>query len=542
LNDASPTKEWVLAGGLSVQAVDITDGTEDSRMDFWTIDASSYAVRMSINEDGNVGIGTTSPSYLLEVNGAGSETALNVSDALFVNGSNVGINTTDPKAPLSFATTVGQKIEFYNAGTNNEFGIGVESGELRISTGASSKIAFRTDGYNGNERMVIDTDGDIGIGTASPSTKLDVNGSLNISDSSGKIYTPELCLDGVCQTSWPSGGGGGNGWLNSSTQVYLADPTDHLNVSDNLWVNSSSGRVGIGTTNPAEELHISSTTPALQFTDTDASNADAKISSGGGNIRIQADENNENAGSFIRFDIDGADSLMYINYSGNVGISDISPGYKLEVNGSLNVESTAGSSYFFVNQSDGNVGIGTTTPSNDLEVRGNLTVSSSSTNRGYFEVSDGLVNIKSSKDGAVGTAIALFTQTSAGATTERVRINENGSVGIGTVPTGDDKLEILRTSGNMGLRIRGDTGVQADMVFDSPTGGVDQKKVQILSTGGLFTVRGINDTESAVTYNLFVANLTNGNVGIGTTSPGAKLDISWGGYQGTSAFFRSLYT
>ena len=71
----------------------------------------------------------------------------------------VGINQTSPNAPLSFNTGVGQKIELYNQGSNNEFGIGVQSSELRISSGTNSRISFFTNGYNGNERLRIDSDG-----------------------------------------------------------------------------------------------------------------------------------------------------------------------------------------------------------------------------------------------------------------------------------------------------------------------------------------------------------------------------------------------
>ena len=83
---------------------------------------------------------------------------------IITNTGNVGINQASPNAPLSFNTGVGQKIEFYNQGSNNEFGIGVQSSELRISSGTNSRISFYTNGYSGNERLRIDSNGDVVLG------------------------------------------------------------------------------------------------------------------------------------------------------------------------------------------------------------------------------------------------------------------------------------------------------------------------------------------------------------------------------------------
>ena len=61
-----------------------------------------------------------------------------------------------------------------------------------------------------NNSIIIQTATGIGIGTTSPTTKLDVNGSINISLSTGILYAPQICLAGTCQTSWPSGADGNN--------------------------------------------------------------------------------------------------------------------------------------------------------------------------------------------------------------------------------------------------------------------------------------------------------------------------------------------
>ena len=89
---------------------------------------------------------------------------------------NVGIGTTSPSAPLSFANSTGAKINLYST----TYAIGVESSELRIAS--NDKITFFTDGYSSGEKMRISNNGNVGIGTTSPSQTLDVNGTITATD------------------------------------------------------------------------------------------------------------------------------------------------------------------------------------------------------------------------------------------------------------------------------------------------------------------------------------------------------------------------
>ena len=109
-------------------------------------------------------------ALIFNVNG-GSERLRIASDG------KVGINQASPNAPLSFNTGVGQKVEFYNQGSNNEFGIGVQSSELRISSGTNSRISFFTNGYSGDERLRIQSNGRVGINRETSSFMLDIRGN-----------------------------------------------------------------------------------------------------------------------------------------------------------------------------------------------------------------------------------------------------------------------------------------------------------------------------------------------------------------------------
>ena len=104
-------------------------------------------------------------------------TALNTMS--LVNGK-VGIEIDTPQAPLSFANVAGNKIDFYyNTTTNDRYGIQVQASELRIHSGeagdSTGGITFgKDDGTTFTEAMRIRNDGNVGIGTASPTSQLSI--------------------------------------------------------------------------------------------------------------------------------------------------------------------------------------------------------------------------------------------------------------------------------------------------------------------------------------------------------------------------------
>lgn len=86
----------------------------------------------------------------------------------------IGIGTTTPTAPLSFASSVGNKIVLWGDGSTNHYGLGVQSGQLQIYTNQSSdNIVF---GYGRStafaERMRLNGNGYLGIGNNNPNAPL----------------------------------------------------------------------------------------------------------------------------------------------------------------------------------------------------------------------------------------------------------------------------------------------------------------------------------------------------------------------------------
>lgn len=101
--------------------------------------------------------------------------------ALTNNGTEVGIGVAASNAaPLTFASAVGKKINFYPAQPDG-YCMGVEASDLRFAggTAGSDAITFRTQGYNGTERMRIAGNGNVGIGgVTNPTVPLSFNDDL----------------------------------------------------------------------------------------------------------------------------------------------------------------------------------------------------------------------------------------------------------------------------------------------------------------------------------------------------------------------------
>ena len=125
---------------------------------------TSDAERMRIDSSGNVGIGTSSPAYKLDVPAT-----------VQFQGITIGANGTDIKSTTYGPITL--QAQASGAGTN-------------------SFAAIYT---SGSERMRIDSSGNVGIGTASPSQKLQVEGTIY--STSGGFQFP----DNTTQTTAATG-------------------------------------------------------------------------------------------------------------------------------------------------------------------------------------------------------------------------------------------------------------------------------------------------------------------------------------------------
>ncbi|WP_339606405.1 hypothetical protein [uncultured Roseivirga sp.] len=232
---------------------------------------------------GNVGIGTTSPSFSLEVraadvlfgtsgteenrfyfySGSDNESSqfwmynamaentikLKSDGDSFFNGGNVGIGTTSPQAKLHVEGDVqiksGEKLQWGGTQTAIE------------GSTVSNKIAFFT---NSLERFRVDDGGNVGIGTTSPSEKLELIGNMRIKGVSGFSH-------GNLQFYRANGflfmtiGQADLNVANSTFDFHHHNGNDIrflINNSENLRIKLN-GNIGIGTTSPTEKLEVNGT-------------------------------------------------------------------------------------------------------------------------------------------------------------------------------------------------------------------------------------------------------------------------------------------
>ncbi len=358
----------------------------------------------------------------------------------------------------------------------------------------------------------------------------------------------------------------------------LTSPAIQMNVGDNGATNAltvlNNGNVGIGTTSPGAKLEVAGGTDGRLKIYGDSYQSNMRVATGGvywtaGTIENETafwqfsasgGINNLKTGSrdFQIYATDSNNPIAYFTTTGNVGIGTTTPSAKLSIKGAgtttgINFQTTNSAGSPLVTMLDsGNVGIGTTTPAYALDVAGNvyfrqvvgqnqLVVGQASAQSGYraFIKAGNLANIGLGIRGASGQTANLF-QWENDSGTGLGGIDASGNVGIGTTsPTSplhieadNDPKAILVNNG--GLRMNGGNSFfifsnLASNSFD----GISNVINNFNNYAGLLlrkTSTGTGDyflVEDSATNSIFKID-TNGRVGIGTTSPGEKLEVDNG--------------
>ena len=255
-----------------------------------------------------------------------------------VTGGNVGINEASPQERLQIDGNI--KLSSNNQYLKFIAGNSQQSGLLAIDADSNNRAGINFQGVAANqvtaitfstsdtvntmaERMRIDDDGNVGIGTNNPATTL----HLKNSDPRITITDSDTGGDFVIRNT----SGAGYLTVENHPLLFYTDSTERLRIA-------SSGNVGIGTQNPANKLEVGGVISATDLFvtsggDTTSNNISGKFSHGGINSKslvIGADPNNVGGNTRLQFDVDGTERLRIVS-SGNVGIGTDNPQARLHV-------------------------------------------------------------------------------------------------------------------------------------------------------------------------------------------------------------------
>jgi hypothetical protein len=264
------------AGTISVRHItsNQTAAAESSYMSFFTRNAGAVAEKMRILNTGSVGIGTTNPATKLHI-GAGSirmddgyslswggtangvlgsnasnylRFSTNGAVAMVIdNNGDVGIGTTNPARLLTVDNATSPEIGLYTAGTER----------VKFSTNGSAQSVLAID-IGGTPRFIIDSSGNVNIGSESVNTLryLDVtNGNTGANAGSIlRLITSNAAGSGNTTVDIVKYKNGQFAINNNDTNA-AAFTSFNVGASERLRIDSS-GNVGIGTTSISGKLHV----------------------------------------------------------------------------------------------------------------------------------------------------------------------------------------------------------------------------------------------------------------------------------------------
>lgn len=360
----------------------VTDGVWDND-NYWGFyndvsDANKLSVlyngakKLTVAANGNVGIGTSNPGSLLDIHGGTRFTVRLDKDGR----SKVGnLYSSDDTLAL---------VSFGNA-------------EISIDDNNNTDDRVFRVVHNGNEELMrLQENGNVGIGTNNPATKLHLhegdlritNGQLDFGDHARVLKYTE---DGYMSLQSP-------GFVsividdnnNNNNQAFLIKKDSYdPSAATELFRVQENGRVGIGTSNPASELHVvgKTTTSGLDLNTT-------------GNTTFNVNRGLDQHGG-IRFLEEGDDQPQWIfpyfrGWQGENLIIRDEKHYK---------------DVMTFEYGTGMVGIGVSDPESSLDVKGNITVRDASENI-ILELGSGLdyaegFNVTDHQNAAPGTVLSI---------------------------------------------------------------------------------------------------------------------------------------
>jgi hypothetical protein len=431
---------------------------------------------INIDSSGNVGIGKSNPSEILDVSG-------NIKFSGNIIGSGYHLTSLN-------ATNITSGVLSVNRGGTGATTL--TAGSILVGNGTSTLIQPSNLTWNTGTNTLSATNF---VGSGAGLT------SLNATNITGNINVAQ----------------GGTGLTTLTTgQLLVGNGTSALTQSANLVWDNTNNRLGIGITNPQYILDIQGVQPTLRLLDTRSD----------GNAIISLNEFTDNYGYDIAY-IGNTDNKLYIRgynnsatpridmtfdrTTGNVGIGTTTPNTKLDVNGNISLKSDSASSLFW---------------------SGTLTSLGRANGSGDFSSSAvaGDLVLRS-----VGKLI-LQSGTGIGAIVIDTSNNINIDSGILYIDASNNNVGIGTTQPNKKLHVTGDTRIEGSLIVN---GTVTQINTNVGTTEQLLITNDgtgpaliVNQTgaqpiiefqdDGSTCFKIF----DGGNLGIGTASKVVSVDIS----------------
>jgi trimeric autotransporter adhesin len=513
-----------------------------------------------------------------------SANALTSGNGISVSSSSVGFNSTAGLANFTLsgnnAANTGPVLKVVNSGTNN-------TGAAMMVTNAGNSLALRVNDEGSDADatpFVVDANGQVGVGTAAPSEKLEVTGNVLLSRGADRVIAVQsaitspqnggaltinaasafnggiassggnlLLVAGEGNTLMPGHKGGdviirsGANFKNmaSGGDIVLQTGGANSTINERMRI-SQSGNVGIGNAAPTQRLQVTDgnielqrtgvTAGELRFQGTAAGVTSFKAGAQGATnitytLPITAPSNNQMLSSDASGVLSWRTGTQW-NITGNSGTTASTAAIGSTVNNNF-IGTTDNQAFVLATNNferlriaaDGNVGIGTNVPSRKFHVVGGDNSSS---------VDAATTNILAFLENTTNNGSAVFNiqaKTSTNTFASRLGINPTynvGGVGPGVYAwyagiNGTNKQLLMYDFINFNLHLAPSAGTinNVGIGLGQPTLG---SKLTINGNLAISNGTGSYTTTAAPDGGAIIE----GNVGIGTTSPGQKLQVADG--------------